>query len=218
MRTKHGYSNRDSSRQPADAGARTRRRSRFDLGRLFAFLGLLTGLCIFARPCAAQRFALPVDVGQGLVFGDGPRTPYLFGVSLEPGFDLGRWRFGALVSPSYRNPRWDLGLGARASLFVPLAAREVGVRFAAEGQYLPGERSGHLALGVIGEAFGLLRVGLWPGYDTKKQRAELMLTIGVDVIRWGRLLAGVRDHDRDRAAASRSCPVESCLSARNAPL
>ena len=36
----------------------------------------------------------------------------------------------------------------------------------------------------------LLRIGLWPAYDFELQRAELTLSIGVDLMSWNRLIAG----------------------------
>jgi hypothetical protein len=153
-------------------------------------IALFVVCAIASSSVQAQRFALPLDVEQGLVFGEAaPRTPYLFGVRLAPSLDVERARFGLTLAPLYRNPKWDFALGANMSLFVPLAGRDIGVRFAVQGEYLPVERAARASVGVVFELLGLLRVGLWPAFDFAATRAELCLGVGGDIVRWAEALS-----------------------------
>lgn len=150
-------------------------------GLLLFALTLLTGV----QPCEAQSFALPLDVHQGLLVGASrPRTPYLFEARLSPGIDLGPVRFSAVLAPTYVNPRWDLAVGAEASLFGVVALRRFGVRLALEGVYLPWLGNARVSMGLMGDAFGLVRIGVWPGVDLETRRVMLTTSIGVDVISW----------------------------------
>ncbi|MEY4577895.1 MAG: hypothetical protein RL701_2598 [Pseudomonadota bacterium] len=158
-----------------------------------------------ASHCRAEssepRWSLPVDISQGLVFGSAnetSRTPYLFSVGIAPTLQTGALRLGVLLAPSYRNPNWDIALGGRIGMFVPLGARQFGVSFAAQGEYLPWHQSARFSLGGVIEAFGLLRIGVWPGYDLDTRRAELALSIGIDVLSWTRLLGSGHSHDDKR--------------------
>jgi hypothetical protein len=141
----------------------------------------------------AQSFALPVDLGQGLIFGAAkPRTPYIFGADIVPSIDVDRARFGVVLAPMYRNPKWDFAVGARMSLFAPLSGKKLGVRFAVQGEYLPVQRAGRVSFGVLAEIFGLLRLGLWPAFDFDAMRPELCVSLGADVVSWEHLVSG--DH------------------------
>jgi hypothetical protein len=145
----------------------------------------LTLLLSSAQPCEAQSFALPLDVHQGLLLGAAhPRTPYLFEARLSPGIDLGPVRFSAVLASTYLNPRWDVALGGEVSLFAVIALRRFGVRLAMEGEYLPWEKNGRVSMGLLGDAFGLLRIGLWPGVDLKTRRVTLTTSVGLDVMSW----------------------------------
>jgi hypothetical protein len=151
-------------------------------------------LALPARPviARAQSFAMPVDLEQGLVFGaDKPRTPYIFGVPMVPSIDVDRARFGIVLAPMYRNPKWDFAVGARMSLFAPLSGKKLGVRFAVQGEYLPVQRAGRVSLGAVAELFGLLRLGLWPAFDFDAKRPELCLSIGADIVSWARVMDDV---------------------------
>lgn len=167
------------------------------LCRIVRTLLLMAAVCcswLQTQPCRAQAFAFTLDVAQGLQFGmDKPRTPYLFDATLAPALELERARIGLVFGPTYRNPDWDFAVGGQLSLFFPFSVRDLGVRLAAQGDYLPIHKSARVSMGVLAEAFGLLRVGLWPGYDFELQRAELTLSIGVDLMSWNRLLAGSQD-------------------------
>ena len=167
--------------------------------RILVLGGLLGGVASGAR---AQQLALPVDVAQGLeLTGESP-TPYLFSVSVAPSLELGPLRLGVVLAPSYRNPAWDLGLGGRLSVFVPLAAREVGLRIGAQGEYLPWAHDARLSGLIMLEAFGLLRLGLWPAYVVGTQRGELMFSVGVDVVSWAQLFGSAPPRDRPVRALS----------------
>lgn len=151
---------------------------------------ILAWLCCAASSTHAQSFALPVDAEQGLVFGAAkPRTPYLFGVRVAPSFDIERARFGLVLGPMYRNTEWDFAVGARMSLLVPVSGKQVGLRFAVQGEYLPVQRAGRVSFGVIGDLLGLLRIGLWPAFDFEAMHAELCLGIGGDIMRWAKVLS-----------------------------
>ena len=152
--------------------------------RLGLFLSIAWAV-ISAQPCEAQSFALPIDVHQGLLVGAArPRTPYLFEARLSPGIDFGPVRVAAVVGASYLNPRWDVALGGEASLFAVVALRRFGVRLAMEGTYFPVARTGRLSMGLIGEAFGLLRIGIWPGLALDSRRFVLTTSIGFDLMSW----------------------------------
>lgn len=151
---------------------------------------ILLWLGCAASSAQAQRFALPVDVEQGLVFGAAkPRTPYLFGVRAVPSIDIERARFGLVLGPMYRNTDWDFAIGARMSLFVPVSGKQIGLRFAVQGEYLPVQRAGRVSLGVVGDLLGLLRIGLWPAFDFDAMHAELCVGIGGDIMRWAKALS-----------------------------
>ncbi|HET8935934.1 MAG TPA: hypothetical protein VFN67_20945 [Polyangiales bacterium] len=151
---------------------------------------ILAWLCCAAPSAHAQSFALPVDVEQGLVFGAAkPRTPYLFGLRVAPSFDIERARFGVVLGPMYRNTEWDLAIGARMSLSVPVSGKQIGVRFAVQGEYLPVQKAGRVSFGVIGDLLGLLRIGLWPAFDFEAMHAELCLSIGGDIMRWAKVVS-----------------------------
>jgi hypothetical protein len=155
------------------------------IGRCGLLLSLLTLLLANVQPCEAQSFALPFDVHQGLVVGAShPRTPYLFEARVSPGLDLGPVRFSAVLAPTYVNPRWDLALGGEVSLFGVIALRRFGVRLAMEGVYLPWLGNARVSMGLMGDAFGLVRIGVWPGVDFATRRVLLTTSIGVDVMSW----------------------------------
>lgn len=145
--------------------------------------------CVGSARCRAQQLAVPIDLQQGLVFrADRPRTPYLFGARVAPSIDVERVRFGLTLSPLYRNPAWDFGIGASMAWFVPLAARDAGVRFVVQGDYLVRTGAARTSIGVVGELFGLLRIGLWPAFDFDAMRPELCLGLGSDMMSWARVL------------------------------
>lgn len=152
---------------------------RLGLSVLFAWLAFR------AQPSEAQSFALPIDVHQGLALGAArPRTPYVFEARLSPGIDFGPVRVAAVVAPSYLNPRWDVALGGEVSLFGVLALRRFGLRLALEGSYFPVADTGRVSMGLIGEAFGLLRIGIWPGLALDSRRVVLTTSLGFDVMSW----------------------------------
>jgi len=161
-------------------------------GRLLLMAAV--GAWLSSAPCRAQSFAFTLDVAQGLQFGmDKPRTPYLFGAQLAPALELERARLSLVFGPSYRNPDWDFPFGGQLSLFVPFAVKDLGLRLAAQGEYLPLNKSARASFGIVAEAFGLIRIGLWPAYDFQLKRAELTLSIGVDLVSWNRLIAAGGD-------------------------
>ena len=165
--------------------------------RALLLLAAVSGAYLHALPCRAQSLAFTLDVEQGLQFGmDKPRTPYLFGARFVPALELERARLGLVFGPAYRNPKWDFAVGGQLSLFFPFSVRDLGVRLAAQGEYLPVAKSARMSMGILAEAFGLLRIGLWPGYDFELQRAELTLSIGVDLMSWNRLIAGGQETAR----------------------
>lgn len=154
-------------------------------------LAVVALLTVVASPACALGFALPIDVQQGLEFGAAhPRTPYLFEVQVAPGLDVGPFRVSALVAPSYVNPKWDLGLGGQLSLLAQLGPKGVGLRLAIGAEYLPGTEEVRVVAGLVGEVFGLLRIGVWPGYAIDAKHAILSASIGFDVMRWIRLARG----------------------------
>jgi hypothetical protein len=144
---------------------------------------------VCASSARAQSFALPIDVQQGLVIGAArPRTPYTFAIGASPAVDFGPLRAAAVIAPSYLNPRWDLALGGELSLFAPVGSKGVGLRLAVGGSYAFWQQRVRIGTGLIGEVFGLLRVGVWPGYDFDERRPVLTTSIGFDVGSWLRLL------------------------------
>jgi hypothetical protein len=159
-----------------------------------ATCSLLVALACSAPLSAhAQRFALPVDVEQGLVFGAAdPRTPYVFALRVVPSVDVARARFGLVLGPSYRNPAWDFALGANVALFVSTTGKETGFRFVVQGEYLLHQQMARVSLGALVELLGLLRIGLWPAFDLDALHAELCISVGADVMSWARLLSGKR--------------------------
>jgi hypothetical protein len=176
-----------TSRAPASAFPHVRERALCSL----ASLGIIALLTVAASPACALGFALPVDVQQGLEFGAAhPRTPYLFEVQVAPGIDVGPFRVSAEVAPSYVNPKWDLGLGAQLSLLAQLGPKGVGLRLAIGAEYLPRSEEVRVGAGLIGEVFGLLRIGVWPGYAIDAKHALLTASVGFDVMRWIRLARG----------------------------
>jgi|GEM_PF-5543617 len=143
-----------------------------------------------AAPAHAQRFALPVDIEQGLVIGAAePRTPYLFGVRVVPSIDVDRLRFGIVLGPMYRNPLWDFSLGANVAFFLPTSGKATGLRFVVQGEYLPRTQAGRLSIGAVAELLGMLRIGLWPAFDFDVMRPELCISIGADVMSWAKALS-----------------------------
>lgn len=139
----------------------------------------------YAVPAHAQHFALPVDIEQGLVIGAAkPRTPYVFGLRVVPSLDVERVRFGLVLGPMYRNPEWDFALGANVAFFVPTSGKRTGLRFVAQGEYLPRTQTGRLSIGAVAELLGMLRIGLWPAFDFEVMRPELCISIGADVMSW----------------------------------
>jgi hypothetical protein len=148
-------------------------------------LGL--GLSLLPHVARAQSFALPVDFEQGLVIGAAePRTPYLFGVRVVPSLDIDRVRFGLVLGPMYRNPVWDFALGANMALFVPTSGKRTGLRFVVQGEYLPRTQAGRISIGALADLLGMLRIGLWPGFDFDAMRPELCISIGGDVMSWAK--------------------------------
>jgi hypothetical protein len=156
-----------------------------------AGFGIIALLMVAASPVRALGFALPIDVQQGLELGAAhPRTPYLFEVQVAPGLDVGPFRVSALVAPSYVNPKWDLGLGGQLSLLAQIGPKGVGLRLAIGGEYLPRTEELRVGAGLVGEVFGLLRIGVWPGYAIDAKHALLTASVGFDVARWIRLVRG----------------------------
>lgn len=157
--------------------------------RLRTWWMLVALLCAAPSLVRAQRFALPVDLEQGLVIGAAePRTPYLFGLRIVPSLDVERARFGVVLGPMYRNPSWDFTAGANMALFVPTSGKETGFRFTLQGEYLLHQQAGRISFGIAAELLGLLRIGLWPAYDFAARRPELCLTVGADVMSWVKVL------------------------------
>jgi hypothetical protein len=158
----------------------------------------------------AQEFHLPVDVGQGLVIHSGaPRTPYVFQASLAPSLDLGNFRISAALSPIYLDPKWDFGVGGQVSVLVPLFLHDLGVRLATEGLYLPRTHAGLFSFGVFADVFGLLRLGIMPGFETGEQRVSLRTVIGVDLANVVRVAGGSSSTDLPESPPQPSVPVAS---------
>lgn len=157
---------------------------------------LLTALfaALSGSTCAAQRFVLPLDLRQGLVFGaDQPRTPYQFDATLSPGLEVDSVQLNLAIAPAYTNPEWDLGLGGSMSVLVPKLLSDIGLRISAQALYLCWESALRLSLGLGIEALGLVRIGVWPGYDFGMERAFLGVGVGLDIVSVVRVLSGARE-------------------------
>lgn len=126
------------------------------------------------------EFRIPMDLGQGPLFGQNGFTSYQFSFNVHPAWQRGRFRVGLSASINYFNPDWGVAGGLRASyLAVPLLIEDIGLRIeldiqrALDGRNLP-------SAGAVLDAAGLLRLGLWAGYDSKLDGAFLRLTLGID--------------------------------------
>lgn len=129
---------------------------------------------------------LPLELAHGPSFAAGDAgARYGFSGSFLPGFSYGRLELGASAAGLYRNPSWDMGLGARAS-FAALSAA-VGllrVRVAAEAQYLLRARGMRLAFALMPDVASFARVGLWFGRDVEARSFFLQFAIATDFTTW----------------------------------
>jgi hypothetical protein len=140
-----------------------------------------------AIPTSAQQdvgFRLPVELTQGAVFGAGPLTPYQAGVAIIPGWSFEPIRVGLKLALDYDNPSWRGRLGLRLSKRVYRIVRnDVGLMLAGEGSTTI-EGDARVGGGLIFDADGLIRMGLWGGWEAIHDGAWFGVTFGADPTSW----------------------------------
>lgn len=157
-------------------------RPRLLLGTLVSVVALTV-----ARPASAQEdvgFRLPVELTQGAVFGAGPLTPYQAGVAIIPGYSFEAIRVGVKLSLDYDNPSWRGRAGLRLSRRVHTIARnDIGLMLAGEATSTI-EGDARVGGGLMFDADGLVRVGLWGGWEAIHDGAWFGVTFGADPTSW----------------------------------
>ena len=130
------------------------------------------------------RFLLPLDVGQGAVFGRGEPTPYTLSARLTPMISFGpeaRYRFGATGALTYANPDWEIAGGGRLEVQVlAVGVQEIGVFIGAEALRGTGDRTPITLTALVDLA--IVRAGLWLGRDVSQDHTVLEASAGADLV------------------------------------
>lgn len=168
--------------------------------RLAVVASLLVGLPALADP---SNFALPLDLGQGLLFPTASAsTAYRFQPGIAPSLGLGPVRLGiplavSFTDPQFRagtGPHWRSGIGGRASLRLHsfLGFSDLAVWAKAEALVWIPDRQESIGIGLEAEVLSV-RIGVAVNklYGSD-ERFGLLTSIGVELHSLYRLLSGPR--------------------------
>lgn len=141
---------------------------------------------------AIGQFGLPCELTQGLITDRGYPLPYTASGRCYPTFVLdshGKWRTGASLAVSYRNPQGEFMVGPRISYRLlevrPLDIEGLGVDLALEGLF--GTNGGdELALEALADVGGRFRLGIRAARDYSRGEYLLEGVVGTDPFSWFR--------------------------------
>lgn len=156
------------------------------IGRTLAVTALLS-VAGFGTPLLGQAnpgFKIPIEVFQGF----GPRDPgqvrpYLASIAAIPGYAFSKVRFGVRLSYDYENPGKTVRVGPRMEVPVKMFFANIGVILGAEAGW-NSDGDGRFGGGVTFDADGLLRAGVWTGWDQARDGGWLGVTVGMDPMSW----------------------------------
>jgi len=168
-------------------------------GAITALLVSLVFSALPVRSAAAQTLQLQVDISQGVILDSRvSQRPYLFTLPLTAGvrFEVAtRPRLGLSIAPTYVNPRWDLGIGAKGDLQIWSTFQDaLGLRLGVDAQYLPLEAetfrvSGRFDVVVLED---VVHVGVVAGHDFARQRFYLGGSFGFELTALYKILRAPR--------------------------
>lgn len=163
-----------------------------------AFLFVLSA----ASPAAGQnapagaydvgQLVLPLELTQGVVTDRGDPLPFTVSGRLHPMIVLeshGRWKAGASLAATYRNPGWEFLAGPRLSFQAievkPADIEGLGIEFGLEGLF--GTTGGdEVAVEAVANLDGLFRLGVRAARDYSRGQYRLEGVIGTDLLSWSR--------------------------------
>jgi len=145
---------------------------------------LVAGLGSPLRAQANPGWKLPIEFLQGFASSEGlPVRPYLASIAIIPGYATPSVRAGLRVSADYENPDWTFRLRPRVEVPVVPMRANIGLILGAEGTTnFDGDlRAG---AGLTFDVDGLIRAGVWAGWDEVRDGGWFGITLGADPTSW----------------------------------
>lgn len=147
---------------------------------------------------ANPGFKIPIEVFQG--FGSretGQIRPYLASIAAIPGYATSTVRFGLRLSYDYENPGKTVRVGPRVEVPVKMLIANIGLVLGAEAAW-NNDGDARVGGGFTFDADGLLRAGVWGGWDRARSGRWFGVTIGLDPTSWfGGVHSSVNPDEQD---------------------
>ncbi len=160
-----------------------------------------------------DALALNLDIAQGLGFN--LNAPYRFSGKLTPEWETGDWGFGVLGDVRYTNPGWDLGPGVTVDYDFYKFLTNTGFKLSADAVYWPAANNFTVECGVVGEASGIIRIGVLAGHDFLNNDISLMVSAGCDLMTVFNLTPHPRDANFNQSVTATYDP--DAVQAHSAP-
>lgn len=133
---------------------------------------------------ANPGWKLPLELLQGFTSSEGTQVrPYLASFAAVPGYAFESVRLGFRVSADYENPEWTMRFGPRVELPVKQMGANIGFILGGEATSTV-DGDVRVGLGLTFDVDGLLRAGLWGGWDEVRDGSWFGITLGTDPTSW----------------------------------
>lgn len=141
----------------------------------------------FGTPLLGQAnpgFKIPIEAFQGFGSREGRGVrPYLASIAAIPGYATSSVRFGVRLSFDYENPGKTVRVGPRVEYPVKMLVANIGLILGAEAAW-NSDGDARLGGGLTFDADGLLRAGVWGGWDHARDGHWFGVIVGLDPTSW----------------------------------
>ena len=161
-------------------------RCRTLVGRIVAG-GVFVSVAGFGSPVHGQTnpgWKVPIEFLQGFNSSqDEAVRPYLASIAAVPGYAFPSVRLGLRISADYENPGWTARFGPRVERQVGPSKLGIGFVLGAEAT-MNTDGEARVGGGLTFDVDGLLRAGLWGGWDERRDGGWFGITLGGDPTSW----------------------------------
>jgi len=161
-------------------------RCRALVGRIVAG-GVFVFVAGFGSPVHGQAnpgWKVPIEFLQGFNSSqDEAVRPYLASIAAVPGYAFPSVRLGLRISADYENPGWTARFGPRVERQVGPSKLGIGFVLGAEAT-MNTDGEARVGGGLTFDVDGLLRAGLWGGWDERRDGGWFGIALGGDPTSW----------------------------------